>query len=112
MGGQQKRKAANEAVFREVNERIERLQHAFAVAQRQPLHVVCECDRLDCMNRIPVHVDEYERVRSHSDQFLVTNGHADKTVEDVVSATDGYMIVRKKAGDARDLAVATDPREP
>ena len=50
----ERRKAANEAVFRNVNERIEALQHSFAVAEREPLQMVCECDRLDCMERVPV----------------------------------------------------------
>ena len=106
----ERRKAANEAVFRKVNERIQRLQHSFAVAEREPLQVVCECDRLDCMARITVGVDVYEHVRSHPDQFLVIAGHEDETVDEVVSVTAGYTIVRKKAGDPREVAVETDPR--
>ncbi len=105
-----RRKAANEAVFRNVNERIEALQHSFAVAEREPLQMVCECDRLDCMERVPVSVDAYELIRSHADQFVVSPGHEDPKVEEVVSVTTGYTIVRKKAGDARDVAVETDPR--
>ena len=106
-----RRKAANEAVFRNVNERIQALQHSFAVAEREPLQMVCECDRLDCMARVPVAVDTYELIRSHADQFIVTPGHEDPKVEDVVSVTDGYTIVRKRAGDARDVAIETDPRQ-
>ena len=74
----ERRKAANEAVFRNVNERIEALQHSFAVAEREPLQMVCECDRLDCMERVAVSVDAYELVRSHPDQFIVTPGHEDR----------------------------------
>lgn len=106
-----RRKAANEAVFRNVNERIEALQHSFAVAEREPLQMVCECDRLDCMERVPVSVDAYELIRSHADQFVVSPGHEDTKVEEVVSVTTSYTIVRKKAGDARDVAVETDPRQ-
>jgi hypothetical protein len=105
-----RRKAANEAVFRNVNERIQALQHSFAVAEREPLQMVCECDRLDCMARVPVEVDAYERIRSHPDQFIVSPGHEDLKVEEVVTVTAGYTIVRKNAGDARDVAVETDPR--
>ena len=57
----QRRKAVNEAVFREVNERIETLQRSFAVSEHLPLHIVCECDRLDCSERLSVHPDAYER---------------------------------------------------
>ncbi|HST14360.1 MAG TPA: hypothetical protein VLJ44_05860 [Gaiellaceae bacterium] len=105
-----RRKAANEAVFRNVNERIEALQHSFAVAEREPLQMVCECDRLDCMERVPVSVDAYELIRSNPDHFIVSPGHEDLQVEDVISVASGYTIVRKRKGDARDVAVETDPR--
>ena len=106
----ERRKAANEAVFRNVNERIEQLQHSFAVAEREPLQMICECDRLDCMDRVAVGVDAYELVRSQPDQFIVSPGHEDTHVDEVIGATTGYTIVRKKAGDPRDVADETDPR--
>lgn len=106
----ERRKAANEAVFRNVNERIQQLQHSFAVAEREPLQMICECDRLDCMERVTVGVDAYELIRSQSDQFIVSPGHEDPAVEEIVSVTSGYTIVRKKSGDARDVAVEADPR--
>jgi hypothetical protein len=106
----ERRKAANEAVFRKVNERIERLSHSFAVAQREPLQIVCECDRLDCTVRVPISVDAYEGVRSQGDLFLVSTGHEDPTVDEIVTEADGYTVVRKKAGDPADVAVETDPR--
>jgi hypothetical protein len=105
-----RRKAANEAVFRNVNERIQALQQSFAIAEREPLQMICECDRLDCMERVTVGVDAYELIRSQPDQFIITPGHEDTQVEEVISVTSGYAIVRKKAGDARDVAVETDPR--
>lgn len=106
----ERRKAANEAVFRNVNERIKALQHSFAVAEREPLQMICECDRLDCMERLAVGVEAYELIRSYPDQFIVSPGHEDAQVEDVITATSGYLVVRKKAGDPRDVAVETDPR--
>lgn len=106
----ERRKAANEAVFRNVNERIQRLQHSFALAEKEPLQMICECDRLDCMNRITVEVEVYEAVRSHPDRFLVSDGHEDLSVEEVLSVRPGYTIVRKKPGDPQDVAVETDPR--
>ncbi|HET7130111.1 MAG TPA: hypothetical protein VFJ93_13645 [Gaiellaceae bacterium] len=106
----ERRKAANEAVFRNVNERIQRLQHSFALAEREPLQMICECDRLDCTTRVTVEVDVYEQVRAQPDSFLVSNGHEDPAVEDVVKVAPGYTIVRKKEGDPQDVAVETDPR--
>jgi hypothetical protein len=110
MSETERRKAANEAVFRNVNERIKALQHSFAVAEREPLQMICECDRLDCMERVSVGVDAYELVRSHPDEFIVSPGHEDARIEEVIGVTSGYTIVRKKQGDPREVAVETDPR--
>ena len=49
----ERRKAANEAVFRNVNERIQQLQHSFAVAEREPLQMICECDRSTAWSASP-----------------------------------------------------------
>ena len=110
MGETPRRKAANEAIFRDVNERIEGLQRSFALTEHEPLQIVCECDRLDCVERIAISVDVYERVRSHSDQFIVAQGHEDAQVEEVVDSGAGYLVVRKRAGEPRAVAEATDPR--
>jgi hypothetical protein len=106
----ERRKAANEAVFRNVNERIQHLQHSFAVAEREPLQMICECDRLDCIERVTVGVEVYELIRAQPDQFIVSSGHEDAQVEEVISVTTGYTIVRKKEGDPREVAVETDAR--
>jgi hypothetical protein len=110
MSETERRKAANEAVFRTVNERIKALQHSFAVAEREPLQMICECDRLDCLDRVSVGVEAYELVRSHPDEFIVSPGHEDAQVDEVIGVASGYTIVRKKLGDPRDVAVETDPR--
>lgn len=110
MSENQRRKAANEAVFREVNERIESLQRGFAVTERQPLNIICECDRLDCAESLSVQLETYERVRADSTLFLVRPGHEDDAVEDVVDTGGDYMIVRKRPGDPQDVAEQTDPR--
>lgn len=106
----QRRKAANEAVFRHVNEQIEGLQIRFAVSAREPLHLVCECDRLDCTHAIQVDVDRYERIRGDATLFFVLPGHEDDAVEDVVDSGDDYLIVRKRPGDPSEVARDTDPR--
>jgi hypothetical protein len=106
----ERRKAANEAVFRNVNERIKALQHSFAVAEREPLQMICECDRLECTERVTVGVDAYELVRSRPDEFIISPGHEDTQVDEVIGTASGYTVVRKKEGDPRDVAVETDPR--
>lgn len=110
MSEPERRKAANEAVFREVNERIEDLQREFALAEHEPLHIVCECDQLDCVERLSVTLDTYERVRGDSACFVVVPGHEDPDIEAVVETAVGYVVVRKNAGGPRDVAEATDQR--
>lgn len=110
MGESRRRKAANEAVFREVNERIEGLQRDFAATHDQQLLLVCECDRIECTERLSVSPEIYERVRGNAACFFVLLGHEDPSVEDVVDTGGDYLIVRKRPGEARDLAVETDPR--
>jgi hypothetical protein len=106
-----RRKAQNEAVFREVNERIEVLHRQFAMDADEPLQIVCECDRVDCAERIDVSVEQYERVRSEATCFFVVTGHEDDAVEDVVDTGDGCLIVRKHAGEPAQIAEETDPRD-
>lgn len=110
MSEPQRRKAANEVVFREVNERIEGLQRHFALTEQEPLQLVCECDRLGCVEKLSMTLDEYERVRGDGACFIVATGHEDPQVEDVVDTRGGYVIVRKNLGEPRDIAESTDPR--
>jgi hypothetical protein len=106
----ERRKAENEAVFREVNERIEELQREFALAEHEPLRIVCECDRLDCVEQLSVTLETYEHVRTESACFVVVPGHDDPAVEAVVERMDGYVVVRKHAGTPREVAEDTDRR--
>jgi hypothetical protein len=100
----------NEAVFRQVNESMATLQQTFALAEHQPLNIVCECDRIDCVERLSVTVETYERVRSDSTLFFVRPGHEDASIEDVIDSRGQYLVVRKHPGQPREVAEHTDPR--
>jgi hypothetical protein len=110
MNEAQRRKAANEAVFREVNERIEALHRRFELQDDEPLRIVCECDRMACAERIDVTIETYERTRSDSARFFVSPGHDDPAVESVIETGAGYVVVRKHPGEPQQLAAETDPR--
>jgi hypothetical protein len=100
----------NEAVFREVNERIENLAETFELAS-EPLDLVCECGNPDCVDRITMSRDEYERVRSDGQLFAVAPGHETGEVERVVEKRNGYDIVVKRKGIPERIAERTDPRD-
>lgn len=83
----------NEALFREMNGRIEER----AVAIDAPvLDVYCECANLECMERIPMTADEYLAVRDDSTLFAIRPGHEALEVEEIVARADRYEIVRKR----------------
>ena len=110
MHSSDERKAANEAAFREVNEQMIDLQEQWATDHDQLLTLVCECDRLDCAERLLVTPGTYEHVRADGACFLVLPGHEDLLVEEIVETGGGYLVVRKRVGEPRDVALETDPR--
>jgi hypothetical protein len=99
------RLARNQALFREVNERLLELSEGF---QDGSMQFVCECSNEDCTLTVTMNHDEYESVRAHSTFFVVYTGHEILAVEKVIDRQDGWTIVQKVT--ASDYAVETDPR--
>lgn len=105
------RVARNEALFRQVNERVREVSDAFAAVDPSPIEFVCECGREDCTEPVPLTLPEYERVRSVATQFVVVPGHVISEVESVVERRDLYVVVEKHPQQAR-IAQELDPRAP
>lgn len=98
------RLARNETIFREVNERIEKLAR-----EGEWLEIVCECGKPECNEPLRVTIAEYERVRQGPTDFLVAPGHAISEIEIVLTGTNRFEVVRKRPGEG-ELARVTDPR--
>ena len=109
MSEREERVGLNETVFREVNERIEDLAERFNLEDR-PLDLICECGDANCMERISMTHPEYEELRSDPRQFAVYPGHVYDDIEDLVDRRSGYDVVRKREGEAAELAEASDSR--
>jgi hypothetical protein len=109
MESREARIGLNEAVFREVNERIESLAETFDLGS-QPLDLICECGDATCVQRIHMTHAEFEQLRSESHQFAVYPGHEAPEVERVVERRGGYDIVKKDEGLPKLIAEQTDPR--
>jgi hypothetical protein len=103
----QERLGANESVFREINEGIERGQ--WPGEEESPVSFRCECARLGCNELIELSIREYEGVRSNPRRFMVLPGHERLDVEIVVERRPGYFVV-EKLDQAGERAVETDPR--
>jgi hypothetical protein len=106
----QVRAAQNQALFREVNERIESLSDAFSV--EAPIgDFVCECADEGCSERIGVALAEYEGVRADGNRFLVapTADHYFSEVERLVEMRERFWIV-EKFEHGRRVAITLNPR--
>jgi hypothetical protein len=99
--------AQNEALFREVNERVADAAGPFALGS---FDVFCECARLGCREQVRVGSGEYERARRDPTTFIVLRGHELPDVEDVV-ADHGHFLVISKRGEGAETARELDPRQ-
>lgn len=106
-----KRVAQNEALFREVNERVEEVASGFADRDEEDrlTGFVCECGRRDCTESIEATRAQYEAVRSNPLRFLLLPGHEDDSVERVIERAERFVVVVKLGEGAR-LAAEQDPR--
>ena len=98
-----RRLAENQALFREINERIE----ANAETQGSDPYAyefVCECSSLECFERFDLTLAEYGRVRDRPQRFIVLSGHEQPEVEEVVERRSAVVIVEKRAAAADAVA--------
>jgi hypothetical protein len=105
-----RRQARNEALVRDVNERINAVdQDTPASESVDTFGFHCECGRDGtCEERIWMTLDEYDLVRAQDDRFALVPGHQTDEIERVVESNDRYVIVDKV--DAVEPLVADDPR--
>ena len=104
----QERLGANESVFRQINEGIERGQ--WPGEEDAPVSFRCECARLGCNELLELTVREYERVRLNPRRFIVVPGHERPEVEVVIETRPGHLIVEKQ-DQAGEVAAESDPRD-
>jgi len=103
----QRRAARNQAMFREVNERLEQLGEQFGANGYQQF--VCECAAAECIAPIELTTDEYESTRRAGASFIVAPGHVHADVERVVLEHGRFTVVEKIEA-AAEFAHAHNPR--
>jgi len=101
------RRALNEALFRDVNERI--AENADR-SEANGTEFVCECADPDCTERVPATLAEYEGVRKRSTTFLLAPGHAEPEIEQVVSDRGRFHVVEKVQAIVRRAVIGLDQR--
>jgi hypothetical protein len=92
--GRKEQAGHNEALFREVNENIAKLESQLA-SDAESLPVICECAVADCTIQLEIGLAEYANVRKHPDWFIVARGHERQNIEHVVAEGPEYVIVEK-----------------
>ena len=107
MDDRERRLAQNEALFREVNERVRDV--ATALGDDGSYEYFCECANKDCTFHLTLTLAEYEAIRSDPHQFFVLPGHTTPEVEVAVRETPTYVVVRK-TGEAGRYVEELDPR--
>jgi hypothetical protein len=105
MTSREERLAANEDLFRHVNERIVELTDTWS----GELDLVCECASMDCTQRVLLALGEYEQLRQNAHRFAVLPGHEVLDVEDVVEHNDRYLVVEKHV-ETHQQVEESDPR--
>ena len=107
----------NEALLREVNERVAEIDKAAEEKNVAPdeslFEFLCECgagggEAGTCVEHVLMTINEYEQVRSQDDRFVLYPGHETEMIEWVVARADRFVIVDKKP--AAEPFVADDPR--
>ena len=109
MGEREERIGLNEAVFREVNERVRAVSEGFRDVLDEA-EFVCECADRDCAERLALTLADYERVRSDATLFIVKPGHEAADVERVVERLGSCVVVKKLDEEAARTARELDPR--
>ena len=101
MNSEQERRARNEALFREVNERVEEVARRLSALEDESAVTgfVCECSREDCTDLVEITSSQYEAVRSDPRRFLLRHGHEDLTVDRVVAVMEGQAALPRKNGE-------------
>lgn len=103
-GSHAEKGAKNQALIREVNERIERLADDAAHPE-----FLCECADTNCVATIELSIAGYESIRSSPVRFPVMPGHDYPEFERVVEENGHYVVV-EKFGEAAEVVTELDSR--
>ena len=103
MDSREERLSRNEAMFRSVNQEIERASREFGQGPNDRIEVICECGEEGCSETLELTFAEYEEAHKQPDRFVLVPGHEDEQIEHVVTRADQYLVV-DKFGEAEQVA--------
>jgi hypothetical protein len=99
------RRAQNQILFREVNNRVRDVSDRFGVDDTADF--LCECSDLGCTETVPLTPEEYRSIRAEPTHFVTSPGHLEPMVDKVIGRHDRFWIVKTLPGEASRLAEAS-----
>jgi hypothetical protein len=107
MRARRQQRVANEALVREVNERIYDVAARLLVPSDRPNVVgfLCECGELSCRAQVEMTLAEYAALRAHQGRVAVAAAHNGATNGPLVARNPSYVLVsgeRLTPGGARE----------
>jgi hypothetical protein len=101
--------ARNQALFREVNDRVETLNNSWSSIS-STIEFICECSDDSCFKPLSLTTDDYRAIRADPARFFVAPEHVDPRIEDVIRTEPSYWVV-EKIESGRAVAIAAARRE-
>ena len=102
MGAREERLAGNEALFREVNERVAEVATLYIEAGSQrAVDFTCECGLIDCSETMMMTIAEYEAIRAHS--LTLASSRSTAAGDRERDRAPSYFVVEKREEDAQEL---------
>jgi len=106
----EERIAANNARFRESNEKIRRAAETYEIVNRVPF--LCECADPTCMEIVRLDLADYRAVRANARWFVEAPSHGPDPgpAARIVETADSHLVVEKvgRAGEVAE-ALAGEP---
>jgi hypothetical protein len=102
-----RRLAENQVVFRKANEQLKTIITELneippergivrdTFDKNETYQFFCECSNEKCRERIELTYEMYEKIHVRNDTFVIANGHEVSEIEEIVTATAHYLVVRK-----------------
>jgi len=97
MDQSERRRAENEAVFRQRNDRLKNAIDTVLPDENKVdinLRFTCECSNEFCHAAVELSAAKYEQIRRHPRQFIIVPGHEQPDIEGVVEF-EGYAVAEK-----------------
>lgn len=94
------RRVLNEQLFLDMNKRIKEstkklLDQANTPTEGIMLRMACECSDASCLRKIMLDIDTFDKIHQVEGQFVITPGHEQRDIEEVVAEYPEYIVVKK-----------------